>query len=247
MSCYEQSRDFANRPTPDADESWVVESDALMWLEGLEPQSVALAVTDPPYSINTKSDKRGKLNRWADLCNAGVFYAQWLGQLQRALRPDGAAWVCSSWRTLATMQRASSLAHWSIESCLVWDKEHIGPGGMRGLRPRYELVLLFAMPEFQIPDRRIPDIVQIPRATGRGKTGHPAEKPRQLAHHLLEASSVDGLVVDPFAGSGSFLAAAAERGHPVMGCELDPSWCKVANKQIAAARTLALQGELDHE
>lgn len=214
----------------------VAEEDALSWLGTLAPESIALFVTDPPYGINTKSDGKRKLNPWADLCNAAVFYAQWLDHVRRTLRRDGAAWLCSSWRTFTTMQRASCLLHWPIESCLVWDKKHIGPGGMRGLRPRYELVLLFAMPDFQIPNRGLPDIIEVPRPTGKGALGHPAEKPRALGQFLLETSGVAGLVADPFAGSGNFLAAAAERGHPVTGCEIDPHWCQVANAQIAAAQ-----------
>ena len=194
---------MTNQESP-GDTRWVDEADALSWVPELAPESVALAIADPPYSINTKSDGKRKLNPWADMCNAAVFYAQWLDSLRPALRQDGAAWVCSSWRTLVTMQRASCLLNWPIEDCLVWDKKHIGPGGTRGLRPRYELVLLFARPDFQIPNRSIPDITQIPRPTGKGGTGHPAEKPRALAHFLLDASALDGLVVDPFAGSGSF-------------------------------------------
>lgn len=31
---------------------------------------VKAIITDPPYMINTKSDGNGKLNPWADYCNA---------------------------------------------------------------------------------------------------------------------------------------------------------------------------------
>lgn len=37
----------------------------------------------------------------------------------------------------------------------VWDKEWIGPGGVQGLRPSYEMVALLAQPDFAVPDRGV--------------------------------------------------------------------------------------------
>src|SRR5919205_763234 len=50
--------------------------------------------------------------------------------------------------------------------------------------------------------------------TGREKTGYPTQKPVGIVRRMLQASTQTGdLVLDPFAGSGTLGAAAAELGR----------------------------------
>ena len=74
-------------------------------------------------------------------------------------------------------------------------------GGTRGLRPSYEMVALWAMPEFTIDDRSLPDIQRF-KWSGHKPTGHPAEKPAALCRWIIESSNAR-VVLDPFNGSGS--------------------------------------------
>jgi DNA modification methylase len=48
--------------------------------------------------------------------------------------------------------------------------------------------------------------------------------------------SVPGTVLDPFAGSGTTLAVAADLGRNAIGCELNESYIGLARKRIAEAR-----------
>jgi hypothetical protein len=59
---------------------------------------------------------------------------------------------------------------------MVWDKQWIGPGGQRGLRPSYELVALFANPDFAILDRGLPDVQPFPVGSYK-PTGTPPKSP----------------------------------------------------------------------
>jgi hypothetical protein len=51
--------------------------------------------------------------------------------------------------------------------------------------------------------------------------------------------SVPCVVLDPFAGSGTTLAVAAELGRSGIGCELNPEYVKLACERIESARGLA--------
>jgi DNA modification methylase len=64
---------------------------------------------------------------------------------------------------------------------------------------------------------------------------HPTIKPvGLLADAILDASPRGGLILDPFAGSGSTLIAAARVGRRAAGLELDPQYVDGAIARISA-------------
>jgi DNA modification methylase len=66
---------------------------------------------------------------------------------------------------------------------------------------------------------------------------HFATMPPELARLcILAGSPYGGLVLDPFAGSGTTGVVAREHGRAFVGCELNPEYVAMAEKRIAAAR-----------
>jgi site-specific DNA-methyltransferase (adenine-specific) len=64
---------------------------------------------------------------------------------------------------------------------------------------------------------------------------HPTVKPIELMKYLIKlVTPANGIVLDPFNGSGSTGCAAVELGHEYVGIELDPAYVEIANKRIAA-------------
>ncbi len=200
-----------------------------------------LVLTDPPYVFGIASTaQEGKAGGWGDLMNSASFFAGVLRELHRlTANRGGAAWLFCSWRSFPVMARASYEARWPITSLMVWDKEWIGPGGMVGLRPSYELAALFAADGFHIPDRGIPDIVRSKWASARPH-GHPAEKPINLMRRLIAISGATPMVLDPFMGSGTTLAAAKSMGRQAIGIEIEERYCEIAAKRLGQ-ETLPLE------
>ena len=63
---------------------------------------------------------------------------------------------------------------------------------------------------------------------------HPCEKPEALLAHMVEVSTRRaGLVIDPFAGSGSTLVAAKALGRKAIGVELEERYCEIAARRLA--------------
>lgn len=73
--------------------------------------------------------------------------------------------------------------------------------------------------------------------TATAKNPHPTVKPTELMRYLCRlVTPPGGLVVDPFAGSGSTGKAAILEGFQFIGFELDPQYTAIANARIDAAR-----------
>jgi site-specific DNA-methyltransferase (adenine-specific) len=200
-----------------------------------EIEGVDAVVTDPPYGINTKSDGNGKLSPWGDLCNSAFWYREWIELCRASLKSTGCLWSFLNWRSMVTFQKASCDARWPIESLLVWDKEWIGPGGPRGLRPSYELVALWGREDFAIENRGLPDIQRF-KWSSQKPNGHPAEKPIALMSWLIKHSTDSGgLVLDPFMGSGTSGAASVRDGRAYVGIEQDRKFFDIACRRIEEA------------
>lgn len=69
---------------------------------------------------------------------------------------------------------------------------------------------------------------------------HPSLKPQRLLRALVRASLPlgRGIVLDPFAGAGSTLAAAAALGHAAVGIERDTAYAELAAQAFPALRDL---------
>jgi len=78
-----------------------------------------------------------------------------------------------------------------------------------------------------------------PRAgAGRKSEGranvHPTVKPIELMRYLVRlVTPPGGLVLDPFAGSGTTLCAAALERRKFIGCEINSEYCEIAKARIA--------------
>jgi site-specific DNA-methyltransferase (adenine-specific) len=83
------------------------------------------------------------------------------------------------------------------------------------------------------------------RATERDIAGHPSLKPQAFLRQVVRAMLPlgEGVVLDPFAGSGSTLAAAQAVGYDSVGVELDAEYVKIARTAIPALAGLKVNGE----
>lgn len=86
-------------------------------------------------------------------------------------------------------------------------------------------------------DKPFADVIESAptRPAERALAPHPSLKPQALLRQLVRASLPlgEGTVLDPFAGSGSTLAAAEAVGYASIGVESDPHYVEVARTAIA--------------
>jgi len=67
-----------------------------------------------------------------------------------------------------------------------------------------------------------------------GTFAHLAQMPVKLAGRAIATSTEeDGIILDPFLGSGTTAVAAKKLGRHFLGFEINPDYCKIAEERIA--------------
>ena len=66
-----------------------------------------------------------------------------------------------------------------------------------------------------------------------GEHYHPTQKPIALMKWCILKSKTNGLILDPYMGSGTTLRAAKDLGRKAIGIEIEERYCEIAAKRMA--------------
>ena len=89
-----------------------------------------------------------------------------------------------------------------------------------------------------MPHLYLPDCIYTPHDGMSGSNSqHPSAKPVGLFETLIKATTMPGdLVVDPFAGSGSAVAAALRLERRIVAAEIVPEIFELAQQRLTECR-----------
>jgi DNA modification methylase len=75
------------------------------------------------------------------------------------------------------------------------------------------------------------------------KNNHPTVKPLKLMEYLIKLVMPpnDGLLLDPFAGSGTTILAAQRLGYNAIGIEKSSDYCAIAEQRITNDRSMTIE------
>jgi len=222
----------------------------------LPDNSIALAVTSPPYNASKQYDDNLSLQDYLDLISR-------VGEeIYRVLRPGGRYTI-----NIANLGRKPYIpltaffyqVHLSLGFLpmgeIIWQKARGASGStawgswMNAKSPRlrdlHEYILIFAKQSFSRPDRGENDIEkeefmagtlsvwEIPPESAK-RIGHPAPFPVPLVDRLVRLFSYRGdVILDPFLGSGTTAVAALNAGRHYVGYEVNPEYISLTEQRIA--------------
>jgi len=220
----------------------------------LRDEVVDTCFTDPPYNVPIASHVSGLGKKTHDefvMASGEMSDAEFSGFLQTvaaricsALRPGGIAFACMDWRHICELVAAGEKEIGELKNICVWNKD---AGGMGSLyRSKHELVAVFARRGGSHTNnvqlgrfgRNRTNVWDYPGVIGRRDelAMHPTVKPMAMvADAIKDVTPMDGLVLDPFGGSGSTLLAAESCGRSARLVELDPRYCDLIVSRFQAA------------
>lgn len=128
---------------------------------------------------------------------------------------------------------SSNLPFWStLDPAWVycWTTSSNTPGGRASMRLGWEPLVVFQFPKKPFGT----DVLNYAISKQQGVGDHPCPKPLGMFRVVVSRWCQEGgVVVDPFAGSGTTLVAAKLEGRKAIGIEIEEKYCEIAANRLA--------------
>lgn len=208
----------------------IILGDCIEAMDNLEAASVDFALTDPPYLI----DYRGRDGRTVTNDDNARWLRPAFSKIHRVLKPASFCVSFYAWNRVELFMAAWRAVGFRAVGHIVFRKRYAS--STRFLRYEHEVAYLLAKGDVAPPAKPIPDVIDF-RYTGNKL--HPTQKPLGALKPLISAfCPVDGVVLDPFAGSGSTLVAAQLLGRRFIGFEINAQHHRTATARLEEMKTV---------
>ena len=198
-------------------------------------ESVNLIVTDPPYLMNYRSNRRvvkEKFNHIENDINSNELISMYLKEAHRILKDNSAIYCFCSWHHIEFFKKEFEKS-FKLKNIIVWNKNNHGSGDLKGsYAPKHEFILFGHKGRAFNKSKRIPDVIECAKISSNNLT-HPTEKPIELLKKFIINNSDEGdIVFDGFAGTGSTGIACIQTNRKFIGVELDENYYNIAKYKL---------------
>lgn len=200
--------------------------DCIDWLKSL-PEDADLLITDPPYAT--------------DVENIEEFANSWLPVALNRVKSTGRAYVCiGAYPDELKAYLNIDSGHLELCQVLVWTyRNTLGPSPKDQYKLNWQAILYYKgidAPELNCPimteQFSVLDINAPDNRHGTYERWHAWQKPDELAERLIRHSTKEGdVVIDPFAGTGTFILAATKLNRVAFGCDKNSEMIQIAHSR----------------
>ena len=212
-------------------------------MKQIPDKSVDLVVTDPPYKITSRGATGTMSGYWtSDVAKKGKVFEHndieiedYLSELYRILKADAHCYIMCNNLNMPHFFEIISKSQFHFVKMLVWDKCSKICG--RYFMGQVEFVFMLRKGKDKpINDCGMSDLLRYPNVKDKDAKGvniHDSQKPVGLMATLITASTdTEGVVLDPFMGSGTTAIACIREKRHFIGFELDKEYYVKAKKRI---------------
>lgn len=219
----------------------IIRGDSNNILKEIPDKSINLILCDPPY-WGMKEELLDHIPKTFE--DYLKWYEKWLKEAYRVLTDDGSLYVFVPPLEFAETHLLIK-RYFHQKQVISWIKPNvmIRQPTTRNYLPKVEFVGFYIKGERYIWNRltkkyglqkscNFAIVPTIHRSVGEG-TDHPTQKPLKLCAKFIYASSNEGdIVLDPFCGSGTTLAAAKALNRRFIGIEIQSKYCRISKSRI---------------
>lgn len=197
---------------------------------------VDFILTDPPYLVNYIDRTQRSI--------ANDINADWLmptfSELYRVLKPNSMMVSFYGWTKVDLFFAAWKVAGFRVVGHIVYPKRYASSSGF--LAYQHESAFLLAKGQPEKPSKPLSDVGHWQYS---GNKLHPTQKPLSALTPLIQSFTPEnGLVFDPFAGSGSTCEAARLCGRQYIGIEIDQQYFELAKARLDGVPTNSIHSKL---
>ncbi len=236
-------------------------ADCLSVMKVLPPDLVQLAYLDPPFNTGRRQAAScGEYgDSWQNLDAYVVFMRRRIKAVHRVLAPSGSILLHCDWRCSHYLRLVLDeiFGPERFVNHLVW-AYGLGGSSARRFARKHDDVLFYSKGEdyyFNPPlipatsnrmkgkFKKASDVLHVPAINTMAleRTGYPTQKPLALLTLLVKACCPpEGLVLDPFCGSGTTLVAAAKSGRGALGIDISSAAVRIARRRLGEVLTVSV-------
>jgi DNA modification methylase len=211
-----------------------------------------MVFTDPPWNVRISghAQRTGVHDEFVEASGEmtdleyRTFIRTVFGHLAVASADGSLTYVCIDWRHLAVILEAGREVYEELMNLIVWTKTNGGLGSLyrsqhelipcfkKGTSPHINNVQLGKYGRFRTNVWPYAGVNTFKRGRETELAWHPTVKPVALVKDAIrDCSKPQGIILDPFCGSGTTLIAAAKTQRRGYLMELDPRYVDVTIKR----------------
>ena len=211
--------------------------DCLEVMKDIPNESIDLIVTDPPYLIKYKTNRRK--NKKHDFCSEILnddnydLISNYIKECFRILKNDTAMYMFCNCDKVDYFKQELEKTGFNIKNMIIWVKNNHTAGDLKAqFGKQYEIIFLVNKGRCLFNGKRITDVWNFDRVSGN-KQVHQNQKPVDLLEQcILKHSKENDIIFDGFMGVGSTGVACINTNRKFIGIELDDNYFKIAKKRI---------------
>ena len=218
----------------------LMHGDCLELMKDIPDGSVDLVLTDPPYLIKYKTNRRKNKNH--DFCTEILnddnyeLISFYIKECYRILKNDTAMYMFCNCDKADFFKQELQKAGFKIKNMIIWVKNNWTAGDLKAqFGKQYEIIFLVNKGRKYFNGKRLTDIWCFDKVAGKNQQ-HQNQKPVDLLEQcILKHSNENEIVFDGFMGSGSTGVACVNTNRRFIGIELDDKYFEIAKQRINAA------------
>ena len=232
--------------------------DCLEIMKKLEPESIDLVLTDPPYNVpkttikfKNRKDISSDVGNW-DYFNSNndyiEFTKQWVELTVKLLKPSGNILTFSKLENIGDIKRIYESFGIYHKSAVIWHKTNPAPQIRKVNFISSCEAINWGVKDYNKKEKRFTfnfktqkemhNFIETPRCMGKERTAHPTQKPEKLITHFIEIfSNPNDVILDPFAGSGTAAVVAMHLGRNSISIEKDKAYYKIMQDRLSLLKS----------